>query len=336
MRRRRGFVLVIVVFFAALLFTGVATFLRRATVDAFIARNRDQTARAEALARGGVRLATALVLQDLVEEQAQGRPPLETSQDLWAAVSGVPLPVSDGGLLRVKIQDAGSRLNLNALFGEDAEADRREAFLTAFFEKVIEEMPGRPEEKLYDAGDLARNLVDYVDEDDVRLQGGFEDDYYQQQTPPYRAANRPLLSVDEIALVEGFDGPLLEALRPYLTVYPYAGGGGINPNTAPTWLLASLYVGTGSDYDLAGEDQVRAVLRSRDKGELLCPEDYALPACTFADPIVEGTIFPPPAWSSDVFRVEAEARYGDVRRSIETVIDRSDPVEPRFLAWRVR
>ncbi len=336
MRRRRGFVLVIVMFFVFLLTAGMASFVHRATVDAYITRNHDAAARAEALARGGVRLAVALLLQDLVEEQAGGGASIEASTDLWARLSGQEIPVPDGGLLSVRIEDAGSRLNVNALFGEAVDADRREAFLEAFLEKVVEEMPGRPEEKLYDPGDLARNLIDYIDEDDVRISGGYEDDYYRAQDPPYTAANRRLMSVDELAMVEGFDGPLVKALRPYLTVYPYAGGGGVNPNTAPSWLLASLYVGTGSDYELAGEAQVRNVLRSRERGELLCPDGFGLPECSFVDPIVEGTIFPTPAWTSSVFLVEATASYGEIERRIETVVDRSIPTEPRFLAWRVR
>ena len=52
--------------------------------------------------------------------------------------------------------------------------------------------------------------------------------------------------------------------------------------------------------------------------------------------VLGGTVYPPPAWSSDIFTVVAEASYGEVRREIEAVIDRSEPTEPRFLAWRVR
>ena len=335
-RTQKGFVLVVVLFFAMLLFAVVTTFLRRATVDSFVAHNRDQAARAAALARGGVRLAVAVLRQDRIDEEERGLPPLESSQDSWARLSGQELPVPDGGVLRLRIEDAGSRLNLNGLFAEGLSDDDREAFLVAFFEKVVEEMPGRPEEKLYEAKDLAQNLLDWVDEDDVGRRGGYEDDFYQGQEPPYRAANRALLSVEELALVEGFDGPLMDALRPYLTVYPYAGGGGVNPNTAPPWLLASLFVGSGGDFELAGEDQVRAVLRSREKGELLCPDGVDAEGCVNPDPVVEGEFLIEPAWWSDVFLVTSEALYGEVRRSIETVIDRSVPTEPRLLAWRVR
>ena len=97
-------------------------------------------------------------------------------------------------------------------------------FLNDLLEKVIEEMPVTPAERaLYDIAELAASLIDYVDEDDLRQRGGDEDDVYQRRDPPQRAANQPLLSLDQLRLVEGFDTPLVEALRPYVTTYPYAG-----------------------------------------------------------------------------------------------------------------
>ena len=37
----------------------------------------------------------------------------------------------------------------------------------------------------------------------------------------------------ELRRVEGFDAQIVEALRPYVTVYPFAGGGGINRTRLP-------------------------------------------------------------------------------------------------------
>jgi general secretion pathway protein K len=340
-QRSEGFVLVVVVFFAALLFSAVATFLRRATLDAAIVRNRDSTARAEALARGGARLAVALVLQDRVDE-AEAQLAVDGPGDPWALAAGVPIETEDGGRLSLRIEDAGSRLNLNAATTlSGGESGAAEAFVTTFLEKVIEEMPGRPEEKLYEPGELARNLVDFVDPDDVALRGGPEDDYYQQQDPPYRAANRPLLSVEELLLVRGFDPPLMEALRPYVTVHPLTGGGGINPNTAPPWVLASLYHGTAaSGYRLVAEDDVRRILTLRERGARLCAsgeagvggEEGCVP---FSEAGLESVV-PEASTTSDVFLVLAEARHGDVVRRLEAVLDRSDVSQPRFLAWRMR
>ena len=346
-RADSGVVLLVVLFFALLLTSGVATFLRRSTVDAMISRNRDAAARAEALARGGVRLGGALLLEDRLREGAGASLALDTELDPWA--KGLDLETPDGARLRVRLQDTGSRLNLNALFevGESGEVVAKEAsedFLMALLTKAIDEIPRPPGEKPYEVRELAGNLIDYIDSDEVRVQGGAEDDWYQSQTPPTRAANRALFSVDELRLVEGFDASLVEALRPYVSVYPYAPGGcereqvgcGINLNTAPPHVLALLYYDDGVELRLAPEDVVRQVLELRQKGETICPPSQQEEGCTPIETIVTNAVFPPPTWTSDLFVVTAEARVGEVRRTIEAVVDRSQGTELRLLSWRTR
>ena len=51
-RGNQGVVLVIVIFFALLLTTSIATFLKRSTIDYMISRHREDAAQAEAVARG--------------------------------------------------------------------------------------------------------------------------------------------------------------------------------------------------------------------------------------------------------------------------------------------
>jgi general secretion pathway protein K len=234
-------VLLIVLFFALLLTASITTFLKRSTVDAILSRNRDTMARTEALARGGVELAKGLLVDDSLGDTSDPTAPrLDSHLDSWAQVANAEIEAAGGARLRLRIEDAGSRLNLNALFqfGENALLpDRTEPFLHAFLEKMIEELPVY-EQEFYDPRELAENLIDYVDPDEARMDGGLEDDYYQRQAPPYHAANGRLLSVDELGLVEGFDAALVEVIRPYVTVHPLAGGGGVNPNTAPPHILA--------------------------------------------------------------------------------------------------
>src|SRR5690606_5946952 len=190
--------------------------------------------------------------------------------------------------------------------------------------------------KRYAPEELAANLLDWIDEDDVRQGGGSEDDVYQRMDPPYRAANRPLLSLDELRLVEGFDGTLVDALRPYVTVYPIAGSGGVNLNTAPAWVLAQLTRGT----DVSGmrpveEADVRRILDARDDG-LVCSASGEGAACTPVQELLDGeTMSPPMLDRSNVFVVRAIARVKDVERRIEAVLDRSVPSAPLRLSWRV-
>jgi type II secretory pathway component PulK len=341
---RRGVVLVIVLVFALLLTTSIATFLRRATVDAMIARNRDSAAQAEALARGGVRLAVALLIEDRLEETASETGEdrrLETLHDPWARVQELAISPQDGrGVLRLRIEDAGSRLNLNALFqGGATRGNETELLLIQLLEKVIGEMPGRPEEKLYDPQALARSLIDYVDEDELKVPSGDpENDYYQQQDPPYEPANRPLLSVEELGLVEGFDRKLVAALRPYVTVYPLVGGEGINPNTAPTWVLATVYYNDGTEHRLADEDAVGQVLKHRERGEVFCAGTAeADETCVSLREVFPNEPYPPPSLGgSEFFYVTAQAEVGDIRRTVETIVDRTDITNPVVRTWRVR
>lgn len=351
MRRRdeRGVVLVLVLVFALLLTSTVATFLRKSTFDTLIVRNRDARARADALARGGVRLAIGLVLVDRPAEDLEStggeesdedaaNPAINSVQSLWAQVSGREIPTSEDSTLRIRIEDSGSKLNINAILQRDENDElpsQAQPLIEAMLEKVIEEMPVAPAEKIYDISELAENLIDFVDADDLRQRGGGEDDYYQAQDPPYRAPNRPLLSLDELRRVEGFDAKLVDALRPYLTVYPYAGTGGINPNTAPPHVLALLFFDDGVDLRLAPEDTVRQILKVRQEDGILCPEDQSGEDCTPIREIVTNAIYPPPDVGSAVFTVVAEARVGEVARSVEAVIHRLEDGTVRLLSWRV-
>ena len=340
-RREGGVVLLVVLFFALLLTSSVATFTHRATIDAMISRNRESSARAEALARGGVRVATALIVEDRAQK-SQLEVTLDSGLDPWFRIAEVEdLEQGPEATLRLEIKDSGAKLNLNALFDLEqggALDDQTALLLRDVLEKVIDEMPIPPGEKVYDVNELAANLVDWVDEDEFRERGGPENTYYQQQDPPYVAYNRPLLSIDELRLIEGFDGKLVDALRHYVTVYPYARGSGINLNTAPPHVLALLFYNDGVTQQLAPESMVRAILEAREGDGLICPEGQSAENCTPMTQIVTNanTIYPPPTTASHVFTVRAEARIGDVRRTIETVTDFGQPDDPQLLSWLVR
>jgi len=329
-------VLMAVLFFVLIAAAAVATFASRASLDYFSARNRDDAAQAEALARGGVRLAIATLLADRLHE-VEAELDVDSRADAWARLAETPIPTADGGLLRVRVEDSGSRLDLNALFqGGEPRDDLTEVFLEELLRKVIEEIPVRPEQKIYDVTELAQNLIDWVDEDEVRVRGGNENDYYGAQDPPYQANNLPLFSVDELLLVEGFDPQLVNALRPYVDVFPVVQADGVNANTAPDWVLSLLYHGPPGAQRLATEDVVRRVLDIREGDAILCADDASHPTCVPLREAVDGEIFPPPTYHTNVFRVTAEARYGEVRRTVEAVVDRTDAEQIQVLSWRVR
>ncbi len=346
-KRERAIVLPLVLIIGLLLSASVVTFVHRSVVDKLVVVNRDRGAAAAALARGGVQIALAVLFEDRLQKivQAQeGEPSGSSLEDLWARLANHPLTTDWGGDLVVRIEDSGARLNLNALVPVSLDAtptqpsEEAEEFLVAFFERILN--PGRfPSDATRDPRELARNLLDYMDVDEVALSGRNEDDYYLNQAAPYTAANRPLLSVDEVAMIEGFDTEMAERVRPYFTVYPLLGETGVNANTAKPHVLGLIYHGSSGNMRLANETLVGDVLRERDAGRLVCTETERSPdLCVSLSDVGlgEGSIFPPVVWpaSATTFTVVSEARVRDVAYTIEAVIDVSNGQEPRLLSWR--
>ena len=101
--------------------------------------------------------------------------------------------------------------------------------------------------RAYDPKAIAENILDFMDGDTTSINGRSEDEYYRRQDPPYRAWNRPLVSVDQLALVEEIVPPLLAELRNYVTVHPIGGKQGINLNRAEPWVLKLVFAGTSGN-----------------------------------------------------------------------------------------
>lgn len=347
-RRERGIVLPLVLIIGLLLSAAIVTFVRRSVVDKMVVDNRDRGAEAAALARGGVQIATAVLFEDRLQKliaARDGQAAISSLDDAWAKLHTSPMVVESGARLTVRIEDAGARLNLNALVpvsldNEPTEpTEEAEEFLIDFIDRIIENSELPRDQSRYDPRELARNLLDYIDADDVAIDGRHEDDYYQRQDPPYAAANRPLLSVDEIAMIEGFDAEIANEIRPYVTVHPLLGDTGINVNTAPPHVLGLLYYGSSGNMRLADTDLVGDILEERDAGRLICTETELAPdRCVPMSEVGlgEGSVFPPVDWPAEalVFTVVSEARVQEVVHAIEAVIDMSNGQKPRLLSWR--
>ncbi|MHA7835980.1 MAG: type II secretion system minor pseudopilin [bacterium] len=373
-RRSGGIALLIVLVIIMLLITAVYLFQRRAVINVTIARNRTAAAEADALARGGLRIAeAALFLIRLQDEQASagagasgggdaggGLSPAAAGTgpgELWQGLDGLPIELDAGRSLRLEVEDAGARLNVNALVPpaveEDEEAEEPDAaetsiedqeeailYLEAVLDYIVQGIEARPEDKSYDLRAIAENLIDWMDEGETAQNGRDENAYYVRQQPPYRAPNRPFLSFEEIGLVEGVDPLLLEAMRPYLTVHPIGGTEGINLNTAPPWVLRLVYSGPSGDRRLVDEQTVRQIWKLRTEEEkLVCLDsgsdpDRCVPPSEVG--LGEGSIYPEttlPA-RARVFRVVAEARVGALVRRMEAIVDTRSLDGPQLLSWR--
>lgn len=339
-KHESGAALLIVLFYVMLMTIFVTTFVGRAMLDASIIRNQNNAAAAATLARGGIRVGVYLLMSSLSQPKADALAASEETQRFLQLHEKAIWQEGEDSL-HLDISMPSNRLNVNAMMDDDGNAhDRAHEFLTAFLEKIIDEMAGRPEDKIYDAEKLAWNLIDYVDENDEpgHWASRSEDTFYQKQTPKELPANRPLLSVSELHVIEGFDPPLVKALRPYLTVFPFVGAKGVNPNTAPPHVLSTIYhqpYGPASDFELIDIEVIEKILEYREEEGLFCLETSE--GCLGIGEFVPGQIFPPLSLKSDIYILTATGKVGGIRRTIE-MITKVDPSNGSqfLLSWKER
>ncbi|MFY9327877.1 MAG: type II secretion system minor pseudopilin GspK [Georgfuchsia sp.] len=154
-----------------------------------------------------------------------------------------PMPVENGELVG-QIDDQQGKFNLNNIVTEG----KVNVAQIAHFRTLLAIL-GLPAE-------LADALGDWIDADSQPQPDGAEDAYYLAKDSPYVTANQPLIDVDELALVRGFDDNVRARLRPYITALPSFTA--INVNTAPAEVIAA----TINNLDL-GSAQVLVAQRDR-------------------------------------------------------------------------
>jgi general secretion pathway protein K len=151
--------------------------------------------------------------------------------EVWARPS-TTLSVP-GGQARGSLSDLQGRFNLNALVigGEP------NAAAIVFFKALLRRL---------DLSNVrVEAIIDWLDPDTIALPGGGEDVLYLRAEPPYRTANGPMASVQELRFVADIDGRTLARLMPYVVALPEPGA--INVNTAPPLILDVLAGGRGGE-----------------------------------------------------------------------------------------
>jgi general secretion pathway protein K len=139
-----------------------------------------------------------------------------------------PIPV-DGGVVSGHVTDLQGRFNVNNLVGVDGKPDNNSI---EYFKRLLTVLQLEPE--------LAATLQDWIDADiNATFPGGAEDDTYLLEDPPYRAANRRLVSISELQLVHGFTADVVKILSPHVTALPDVTT--ININTATAEVLLALH-----------------------------------------------------------------------------------------------
>jgi general secretion pathway protein K len=209
-------------------------------------------------------------------------------------------PISvEGGIVSGRITDLQGRFNVNNLVAPGGKPDQVQV---DYFKRLLTVLKLDPE--------LSAALLDWIDADiNATFPGGAEDDAYLLLDPPYRAANRPLVSISELQLIQGFTAEAVAALAPHVTALPKATA--INVNTATPQVLLAL------DEDIT-EQGVEALVAEReqkpftDNGDFLAHDSLA-----GVDPTI-----PPTGVSSDWFQVSTDVHVGNGQARVQSLLER--------------
>ena len=146
---------------------------------------------------------------------------IDSLDENWAR--GIPgLPI-EGGYLTGYLEDEQARFNINTLVGSEIAVTR--------FKRLCDNLG--VDDSFIPA------LMDWVDVDfDIRYPDGMEENYES-----YRVANREMVDISELMLVEKVNQEIFEKLRPHITALPTPTT--LNVNTMSAEVFASL----GEDLD---------------------------------------------------------------------------------------
>jgi general secretion pathway protein K len=159
-------------------------------------------AQADQYLRAGLDWSRGVLLQDSATSSAY-----DSLDEGWAQPIAA-LPV-ERAVVSGAITDEQGKFNLNNLVaGSNPSAADIEVFKRILVSQGL-------------APELADAVVDWIDpNEDLVSTAGAESSYYLALARPYRAANTPMLQIEELYRVRGFDAAAVRKLRPYVTALP--------------------------------------------------------------------------------------------------------------------
>ncbi len=266
-------------------------------------QNLSDRAQAEVVRSGALEWAITILAKDAKDNQT------DDLTENWAK----PLPplAVEGGQVTGQITDAQARFNINNLVrsGKPSAPD------IGTFQHVLLSLSIDP--------NLTDAVVDWIDTDTDKRADGAEDLDYLQMKTPYRAANQPMQSVDELRLVRGFTPEIVEKLRPWIPALPQPTE--INVNTASKEVLGALFYTQPASVI----EQVVTQRPYKSTGDIQAKNPQLPPA--------GGNTIAPYGIKSSYFEVIVETRFGRYQRTTQALIQRgADDSSSRILWHRQR
>jgi len=272
--------------------------------------------------RGAEALAVAVV-----EFDAQTSGFRQTRASPWVAEPTV-FPI-DGGRITAQIRDDTRCFNINSLvvrgeggFAANAEAARTYAALLrrlGFEEQSVRQ--------------LVDSAIDWMDGDLDRSPSGAEDPFYEDRDPPLLAANRPLVDVEELRGVAGYEAEIFAAVAPYLCAHAVGLQQAMNVNLLEERdaLLLAAFAGEAVEPGAIARVIARAPADGWESGESFWAEAMRQQGLANEDAP------PPPPLDvySSHYRLNTQVRYLDAYMEGEAVMTLSSAGRARVLNRRL-
>ena len=262
----------------------------------------------------------------------------EYDQALYAPAQGWGDPLATAGIsfpevdsVRVEFVDETGKLPMSSLYRDDV-----------LFRAILETL-GYDD---YTASELVDKLQDWVDEDDLERANGAENDYYWDMPIPYEPPNQPLYSMNELALIGGFneqffelDGRPNELFHFMSSLFSPVNDSEVNINTADATLFSLGEEGMTHEQRpfweyLAGDDGFRGTADDRyfqDLGEVPETIRAALPGVRISNRVRWLNLYVTVQNGLNVFELRALVSVGGGNpRNQNTAYDRFQREEPVF------
>lgn len=205
---RQGSALIITLLVVAILSGLVVEFAREVYIGTSALSNWTSAQKASLMAQSGQTLGSSFVSS------------ISTASYTYPGeiVFPVEQEPGNGAFLLVRIEDESAKFDINSVVYPNG-LTNEEALLS--LKKLLEYLEINP--------DLALSVADWIDPDHEP----------RRRNSEFGVKNAPIVSVQELKNVEGFDLKAIEKLSPFITVY--SSGSRININTAQLPVLVSMH-----------------------------------------------------------------------------------------------
>ncbi|RPI74670.1 MAG: hypothetical protein EHM45_17875 [Desulfobacteraceae bacterium] len=333
----QGAILIITLLIIAALTALTLAFSEESRVELNLAQFSRETLQARQMAAAGFNL----VLTEIDKPAEQKKKEFEETKRDWTQFGPLifPDPLPDGITVEGRYLDESGKINLAYFAGllekrdtekatdnEKKEVETIREQLKRFFKSL-----GLEEES--ENSSLVACLEDWLDpEIDPNLEGA-EDDYYLGLPNPYPCGDGPLLTIDQIYLVKGFeelkgnDENGQKKITDFLTIYGDERGR-ININSAPKEVLQSL----------SDNLNVEAVIEYRQKNyeitDINDVPEHGLDAGELARLIYRNEQNRPACYSIEL-KIKVQEAEVHLKAVVKIITEQGQPKKYNTLYWRI-